>query len=237
MDDSRFDDITKVLAAPSRRSLVAALSAAALSAWLGWDEHEAGAGPNKNKKKKKKNKGKNKPCPRNCVGKNCGDDDGCGRPCITDLGCDAGKKCSDAGECVLDICGGSCDGKVCGADDGCGRRCISDLGCDTGKSCSQDGECVPDICMPTCVDKSCGDNDGCGGTCQTSQGCEEGKGCCPDGCVDLLNDPRNCTYCGYDCAAFGDGSDDCCCQGACMPPGSQFCTCDCCRIDDDEESG
>jgi hypothetical protein len=254
MDGSHFDTLTRSLStAGSRRRALGRLLAGTLGL-LGWqDQEDTIAHELKDKCKKKSGDAKKKclkkakkhaaqhasetspppppPCVRTCNQRSCGENDGCGGRCITDRGCDAGTKCSAAGACVPDRCSSDCAGKVCGADDGCGGTCVTDLGCDTGKSCSQDGECVPDVCTPVCVDKSCGDPDGCGGTCQTQQGCGEGKGCCPDGCVDLLNDPSNCTYCGYECA------DDCCCQGACMPPGWPYCTCDCCRIDEDEKPG
>ncbi len=53
MDRSRFDDITRTLAAPSRRSLLGLAGATALTALLGRADAEAGKGKKKKKKKKK----------------------------------------------------------------------------------------------------------------------------------------------------------------------------------------
>lgn len=109
-------------------------------------------------------------CQPNCVGKTCGDSDGCGGTCQAGCGgctpaC-AGKLCGDSDGCGGTCASGSgcctpaCAGKLCGAADGCGGTCKSGGGC----------------CTPSCSGKSCGAGDGCGGTCKIGSGCSTSCG-------------------------------------------------------------
>ena len=153
-------------------------------------------------------------CPPDCDGKVCGEDNGCGKPCIGS--CEFANEICINGACV---CGGvSCAGQACGADDGCGNPCVvpcpdaeetcTDTGCvcenDTceGDCCAVEETCneVPpgsgnmqcsDICTPDCDGKDCGADDGCfwfcDGLCpEVNQECNEDFVCVCEGdyCVD-----------------------------------------------------
>jgi hypothetical protein len=222
MDDSRFDDFTKVFAMRSRRALLATAGSAALTALLGRGVDRTIA-----KKKRKRNKKKNKPCTQNCVGKVCGDTNGCGGFC-TD--CPPGKTCLNK-QCVDDTCTPECDGKNCGDGDGCGGKCTRQQGCGANQTCV-DGDCVAATCNPSCTGgqhccytpvfdifacwNCCDDGD-----CLDAQGrtscIDFGCSCPPEapdfcggtaGCVDLQNDPAHCGICH---------------RAVCGPPGDPVC--------------
>ncbi|MBI5480204.1 MAG: hypothetical protein HY906_15170 [Deltaproteobacteria bacterium] len=99
-------------------------------------------------------------CAPSCAGKDCGADDGCGRPCQAGA-CPANATCqTGACHCQYAGCGGECcaAGQVCTAGSCCTPDC-------TGRDCGPD---------PVCG-QSCG---GCGGTgtdCQTSPTCTDGQ--------------------------------------------------------------
>ena len=139
-------------------------------------------------------------CEGSCDGLDCGEDDGCGKPCIG--GCPFDNEICINAQCV---CGGiSCAGKACGEDDGCGAPCVvpcpdpdetcSETGCacDTdlcdGDCCPADFECAEyppgsgsfhcTDCAPDCVDQPCGQPDGCGWFCDG--GCPEINQICND---------------------------------------------------------
>src|SRR5215217_5293995 len=115
MDDHNFDELTRSLAVPSRRSIISSVGAALLAVLAGSGEGDAlrktkqpkigdsrpgptsvhASGKGKKRKKKKKQKTPTTQpapvtpiCPPNCSGKNCGPD-GCGGLC--GFGC---GKCS-----------------------------------------------------------------------------------------------------------------------------------------------
>jgi hypothetical protein len=88
------------------------------------------------------------------------------------------------------------------------------------------------FCGSECVDTKTNilDCGGCGQPCAVGQSCQDGVctdappstiGCndpslynCGNGvCTDLLSDPKNCYYCGFEC---GDGEE--CLNGACKKP-------------------
>ncbi len=138
MDQDRFDLLTKLLVTPSRRSLVAA-GGTVLAGLLGWDA-TAAAKP-KRKKKGKKGKKKKRSCTPNCIGKVCGDANGCGGFCTA---CPQGTSCVN-NLCTATTCTPHCTGKNCGDGNGCGGRCVTELGCEAGTKCSAAGECVPDV--------------------------------------------------------------------------------------------
>jgi hypothetical protein len=126
MDGSRFDALTKGLAArPSRRSLLAAWAVAAVAALAVGDAPD-GVLARKRKRRKRRNDNRCKPT---CVDRECGSN-GCGGTCGE---CASGEVCSE-GECV---CAPVCAGRACGPD-GCGNQCGS---CRAGDAC-QDGACV-----------------------------------------------------------------------------------------------
>lgn len=218
MDHSRFDDIAKGLAAPSRRSLLALAGASALTAFLGRDEADA-------KKKKKCKKPKIK-CGKACVNpktsaQHCG---GCGKKC------GAGQTCSN-GTCV----GGECPFGQPGADQACcppgfpncdpndtrfsiHRRCESGGVCRCPRTavdnkpryfCATTGAPFPD-CRDCCDDAHCALDPQFGPQGKTycypgSRTCQ-----CPDGltdcvipgsppsrqCVNTATDNNNCGDCG-----------------------------------------
>ena len=90
MDESRFDELTKGLSAPSRRSLVGAAGAAALAVLFGRDGADEALARKKKKKKKKK-----KP-PEPCGAAKCG----AGQFCCDDereVCCSNGSECCNPG--------------------------------------------------------------------------------------------------------------------------------------------
>ncbi len=176
-------------------------------------------------------------CDGSCDGKDCGDDDGCGKPCIG--GCPFENEICINAECV---CGGiSCAGKACGEDDGCGNPCVvpcpdpdatcteAGCACDTdlcdGDCCPTDFECaefppgsgahICTDCAPDCAGKPCGEPDGCGWFCE---------GSCPE-INQICNDEFVCVCGGEFCV------DQCC-------PVNNVCLNDqCCEIQTCETEG
>lgn len=71
-------------------------------------------------------------CEPSCVGKRCGEDDGCGGECSD---CPSGQSCQDS-RCVAEErpeqCKPDCAGKSCGDDDGCDGVCTA---CPTDETC------------------------------------------------------------------------------------------------------
>ena len=246
MDDSRFDDLTKTLAVPSRRSLLGLAGAAALAAFLGRDDTDA-------KKKKKKKKKKGSGCTPKCDGKNCGDDNECGGKCKVQQGC--------AGDCSTGQCltSAECPFSQAGADQACcppgfpncdpndtrfsiHRRCESDGVCRCPKTavdnkprffCATTGAPFPD-CRDCCDDAHCvldGQANAQGRTyCWPgSRTCQ-----CPDQtpnlcrvfgsnplrseCTNINTDPTNCGGCGNPPCNAQIG--ETCVNGVCRNPGS-----------------
>lgn len=168
MDDARFDDLARLLNAPSRRSVL--IGAAALALFVGRPiQPETLARKRKKHKKKRKRR---KPTDTGCQSgtRPCGDK--CLTPdqCCDSTDCDPGQSCNAANTC---FCQAQCGDAECG-DDGCGGSCGA---CGAGEHC-QDGQC---ICDPDCAGKACGD-DGCGGSCgachATQEICEQGQCAC-----------------------------------------------------------
>ncbi len=120
-------------------------------------------------------------CTPQCVGKYCGDPDGCGGKCHA---CPSGQTCDTATwQCKANTCTGSCAGKTCGQDDGCGVKCT---GCPSGQTCDQTTwQCKPGSCTGSCAGKTCGADDGCGvqcvGTCPSDQTCNPATFVCEGG--------------------------------------------------------
>jgi hypothetical protein len=147
------------------------------------------------------------PCQPDCKGKECGDDDGCGKVCIVDAGCAGNPPCSDgvcdqSGVCALQPVEGDCDdGDPCTVGDHCsagkckagsefpdcddGNACTNDL-CDPVDGCYSTPNSIPcddgDPCTAgdVCVDGSCAS--GAPNTCEdnnpcTDDWCEQGFGC------------------------------------------------------------
>ncbi len=70
-------------------------------------------------------------CTPQCSGKNCGEDDGCGTPCLEGSGCTSctSKTCSQLG-------------KQCGTwDNGCGTQLNCPI-CSSGYECNTNGQCI-----------------------------------------------------------------------------------------------
>ena len=98
-------------------------------------------------------------CQSNCVGKACGDADGCGGCARGDM-CLANAVCNPADQCDWHLF--TCVGCICGADERCG-----------GFRARAPALVLADVCTGwgvrspgrDCVGKACGDADGCGGQC------------------------------------------------------------------------
>jgi hypothetical protein len=178
MDHSRFDHLTKVLAAPSRRSFLRIAIAAALAALLGQDERETGAKPKKKKKCKKPKIKCNNKCvnpkddEKNCGG--CGNDCANGQTCVNGAcaggGCSGGLRDCGAAGC-LECCPDENFGYCCPPER---PTCWDDFGNEHFKRCSANGTCQcrddqPDECLPNpgfpgvcwecCGDAACFENE------------------------------------------------------------------------------
>jgi hypothetical protein len=196
MDHSRFDDITKILAAPSRRSLLGIAGAAALAAVLGWDDADA--------RRKKKKKKKPKPCTENCVGKVCGESNGCGGACTA---CPTGKTCIN-GVCVTTSCSPACTS---------GQHCCDALGFGTFGcwNCCDDQDCIDNAVFNAQGRVVCRSG-GCNCPDELPALCPAGFGTAAQQCTDPRSDKRNCHpdrfTCGPGCPNDPDWE---CCDGAC----------------------
>ena len=174
-------------------------------------------------------------CVRQCAGKACGDDDGCGSPCHgLDVPCPDGGVCEPDGTC----CTPQCDGRECGPD-GCGTNCAAPVtgardpgGCGCGEACIE-GSCV----FVMCDDRACGP-DGCSedpeacGACPTGQVCGGDFTCCTKACAGRSCGPDGCGgSCGV-CACGEACVDGTCVDGRCRQDGVTFeCGTDACGTD------
>ncbi len=150
------------------------------------------------------------PCVPACDGLECGDDDGCGNPCIVDTGCSGNPPCSE----------GVCDQSgVCGilptdAD------CDDENPCTIGDHCSQ-GKCKAGEEFPDCDDGNDCTNDlcdvetGCYSMpnslpCDDGDPCTDGdlcvEGACESGGANLCDDLNSCTddWCEPDVGCHND---------------------------------
>jgi hypothetical protein len=158
MDGSRFDRLTRLLAAGStRRGLTRLLSSLAVAGPLNVLLRPPVAEAKKRGKKRRKRKGSRPGCAPQCDGKACDAPDGCGGKCNT---CGGGEQCCEGtcistteccGGCDADLtcCDGACvdlatDGANCG---GCGRSCLSN-------GCLQ-GTCICAATAPQCAGAGC----------------------------------------------------------------------------------
>lgn len=214
MDSDRFDRIARTWATSSRRRMVGALAAGALTTLL---PRRAGAACQEGSITQH-------PCgTRECIGGefvNFFDpaDTVC-RPAASE--CDAPEFCTGSSfACPLDRKrpnGSACtsDGDVC-TDDVCQNgQCVH---VPNTAACADDGNiCTDDICAggrcthpPKPDDSSCPAGACCGGQCvetRTDEAhcgacdrvCGAGKTCCKGKCVNLNNDERNCGKCGKRC--------------------------------------
>ena len=125
-------------------------------------------------------------CVPDCLGKSCGDADGCGGTCVAAPCADPDAVCNQ-GICCVPVC----DGTDCGDTDGCGGLCNGP--CPVGGAVCLDGAC----CTPDCADVDCGAGDGCGGFCP--------QGACPDDQTCLAG-ACQCDFipCGETCCADGE---------------------------------
>ncbi len=181
MDPKCFDDLTRVLAAPSRRKFLAAAGVTALSAFFG-----LGAGKTISRKKKK--------C--SCKGRTCG----CKGKCGT---CGQNESCLK-GQCVP--VGGGCTPACTG-----GRECQSDGTCACPPDKPVDGTCggfMTDECRECCTSDNCPDrfmmdcNHAKGSICECggmTHLCEPGPlcwSCCQDNhCTAYNKPPANGFFC------------------------------------------
>jgi hypothetical protein len=184
MENSRFDQFTRILAAPSRRSLLGSAGASALAALLGWNRSAAKSKKKKNKKKNKTNK-KCKTaaikCGKACINpktnaQHCGQ---CGNACSSTAACVNGACQASKTSCPKDQCGTLCvdfqdDEAHCG---GCGNACQGDLTCVNGQCACADLADTP--CGTACVDLQI-DEDHCG---RCGNPCNDGQTCVGGNCV------------------------------------------------------
>jgi hypothetical protein len=207
MDPECFDDLTRVLAAPSRRKLLAAVGATVLSAYLG-----LGADQTTAKKK----------C--NCKGKTCGCKGKCGT-CGQNESCAKGQCVPDSGGCTPTC---QSQARVCG-DDGCGDSCGDCTQHGVGGVCNSNGHC-------TCAEGYRGCNAANGSFecadiltdpkhCGSCDGCPDPRlSCCNGQCTDLMYNPSNCGGCGTLCQT----PNSTCCGGKCVDVNSDPANCGAC---------
>ncbi len=176
-------------------------------------------------------------CVPDCEGKECGDDDGCGKFCVVHESCEGNPPCGlgicdPSGVCALQPQAGECDdGNACTVGDTCGgARCKPGpewLHCDDENPCTNDG-CTPDEgCYFDPNTAPCDDGDPCtvGDTCQagsciswTPNLCEDNNPCTDDWCHETEG-------CLHDAVGDGVACDDnnvCtqydqCSGGQCVP--------------------
>jgi hypothetical protein len=233
MDDRRFDNLTRFLVAPSRRSLLATAGGAALTTLLGGGGNGTLA---RKKRKKKKRKQTGSGCIPDCAGKECGGN-GCGGECGA---CGAQETCSE-GRC---ICVPSCGGKECGGN-GCGGECGS---CRAGDAC-QGSSCVCATAGALGPGETCESASECCPYPDVERFCTHGQGPCPaflkvcryglgGKCLGSCDCEGDLECRGGSCACpAGEvymGSGNCCpagsrCGRGCCPPG---CPCLCPPIGD-----
>lgn len=202
MDATRFDELTRKLAAPlPRRRALRLAGITSLGWWSG--SHAPGADA------------------RVChiVGERCGK--GIKGTCCPGTTCRRRK--TGRGTCVcrpgLTSCNGYCF-DIANDPQGCGpncRTCPPDTDCCNGSCCPAGQRCCGGICTDlTADDQNCG---GC------TQVCPDGLTCCDSRCRVLAADPRHCGKCGHAC-----GRGYLCQQGQCVcPAGWQDCGDGVCR--------
>jgi hypothetical protein len=237
MDQSRFDAITRTLAAPSRRSLLSIAGAGALTALLGRGDTGAGKGKKK-KKKKKKPPVQPSGCTPSCTG---------GRECINGTCTCTGtlRDCGAAG--CLECCPNENFGYCCPSER---PTCWDDFGNEHFKRCAANGVCqcredqpdqcvpqagFPGICWECCTDTACVLNPfyevrGMRQCKNNHCGCPDNMTLCtvigagnPPKCTDTRIDNNNCGGCGVDNPSRHRCNTELgqtCVDGTCTNPGS-----------------
>ena len=206
MDDSKFDELTRVLAVPSRRSLFAAMAAAIGAALFGDDVNDETLAKRNTRKRSIPKQARKRPSDSR---------DRLGAERRKKKKKKKRKKKPAATAPATAGCTPTCAGKNCGASDGCGGSCATGS-CPGGQVC-QNGRCVLScdagftLCGSQCVDtqtnashcggcnqpcaienpETCGTNGQCmGGVCQ-QYGAE--TTCRRESCLDsetLLSEAR-----------------------------------------------
>jgi hypothetical protein len=137
------------------------------------------------------------PCVPDCTGKVCGEDDGCGKPCVVNESCTSYPPCAEgfcdkSGVCAFNFTQAECDdGNVCTVGDTCKQgKCTAGtdvLDCDDENPCTSDGCDPADGCVSQNTTAACEDGDPCtkGDTCK--------EGACESGAADLCDDKNLCT--------------------------------------------
>jgi len=246
MDSSRFDALVRSWQWGSRRDSLRWLAVGALSGVvtrLGTDE----AAAKKKKKRKKKQQSPASPSPQcvpNCIGKSCGDANGCGGTCTAcpsgqacqgsrcvandcDQPCLGGHVCENGScvcppglqECDQNWCGECCSRADCpGFPDPRGQYCIADGNKAMYCGClgSQEVTCGDGLCVLCCDSIRCIDRFGPNRVCINGGcACAPGYSLCSGLCVDPQRDRH---HCGEDCRDCGNSLD--CVDGkCCVPPG------------------
>ena len=186
MDDPSFDDLTRVLAGPSRRSFFSAAGAAALALLLGETAPEMVGAKKKKKKKTICHSGQTMKVPKSKVKFHLGHGDTLG-PCQPspvgpsprepDPACPAGQReCPRLGGCIAQ--NACCVDSDCGAPPEAGATCGANGTCSCGTAASGspykvcDGS--PGVCSLCCSTSEC----------PVGTTCERGACRCPSGGCD-----------------------------------------------------
>jgi hypothetical protein len=202
MDDSKFDELTRVLAVPSRRSLFAAM-ATAIGAALFGDETEDEALAKRNNRKRNNRKRNNRKRSKRKQARMRSSDS------RDRLGAEGRKKkkkkkrkkkpAANAPAATAPPTAGctpTCAGKSCGASDGCGGTCQTGS-CPGGQVCQQ-GQCV--------------------------SSCNAGSTLCGSQCVDTQTNGSHCGGCDQPCAVEAPetcGTNGQCVGGVCQQYGTE----------------
>ena len=176
------------------------------------------------------------PCDPDCDGKQCGDDNGCGKPCVVDKGCEGNPPCSigvcdQTGVCGILNTDAECDdGNLCTAGDVCNKgKCKGGQeppDCDDGNACTNDACDPAEGCYSLPNALPCEDGDPCTKGDQCSDGdcipggpdsCDDNNACTEDWC-DAVEGCKHQSM--PDVTSCSDNNEcttgDHCSQGACL---------------------
>ena len=91
--------------------------------------------------------------------------------------------------------------------------CSDDVGDALSHGDCKDGQCASGYVCDTATDKCIPEGSDAGGEPDPCASCTSGQDCCSGVCVDVLNDPENCSACGNACpgttCSNGSCSNDC----------------------------
>lgn len=221
MDEARFDQFARLLAAPTRRRAWLGMTLALWFATLVVDEDgaarrkgQARRGANRYRRQdvapERKKRKKKKKCKPGCVGRVCGANGCKGKKAGSCGECAPGTACNAAGQCVGCLNGSDCTARVCNSiacqDGACTYTPVGgDPACAPPRRC-RDGQCVgclsgADCASVICQAASC-QNETCNySPVTTDSACAAPRRCLAGQCVGCLS--------GGDCALRACNTESC----------------------------